>query len=299
METYTVAASGAGERLDMYLTDIRKDLSRSHAQKLIENKHVLVNEKSAKDSFRLRPGDVISLELPPPRPLDLTPEDIPLDIVYEDDDFMVINKPAGMTVHPAPGHYSGTLVNAVLAHCPSLQGIGDVARPGIVHRLDKDTSGLILVAKTDKAHQNLSRQFKDRRIKKAYTALVKGVTKDNAGVIDAPIARDPANRKRMAIVHGGRYAVTEWSVLKRFQNATLVEARPLTGRTHQIRIHFAHKGHPLFGDAVYGGPMGMIKRQFLHASRLEMRLPTSGEMRTFTCPLPEDLEEALGELRPT
>ena len=298
MEQYTVGPAGGGERLDRYLADVRKDLSRSHAQKLIEDQHVLLNGKASKDSFRLRAGDVISLELPPPRQLDLTPEDIPLDIVHEDDDFMVINKPAGMTVHPAPGHYSGTLVNAVLAHCPALQGIGDVGRPGIVHRLDKDTSGLILVAKTDKAHQNLSRQFKDRRIKKAYTALVKGVTKDNQGVIDAPIARDPTNRKRMAIVHGGRYAVTEWSVLRRFRDATLVEARPLTGRTHQIRIHFAHKGHPLYGDAVYGGPMGLVKRQFLHASALTMKLPTTGEARTFNCGLPEDLAEALENLRP-
>ena len=233
------------------------------------------------------------MRVPPPRPLDVEPEAIPLRIIYEDEDLLVVDKPAGMTVHPAPGQTRHTLVNALLAHCRDLSGVGGVLRPGIVHRLDKDTSGLLLVAKNDRAHADLSRQLKERAVEKGYLALVRGRMEQAEGVIEGAIGRDPRNRKRMAIVEGGRPARTAYRVREYLDGMTLVEVAPSTGRTHQIRVHFAAAGHPIVGDALYGKPSALVGRQFLHAYRLAFRHPRDGRHVAFESPLPPDLEEAL------
>jgi len=233
------------------------------------------------------------VRIPPPQPLDVEPEAIPLRIVYEDEDLLVVDKPAGLTVHPAPGHARHTLVNALLAHCGDLSGVGGVLRPGIVHRLDKDTSGLLLVAKNDRAHAGLSRQLKERTVEKGYLALVRGRIEQPEGVIEGAIGRDPRNRKRMAIVEGGRPARTAYRVREYLDGMTLVEVAPSTGRTHQIRVHFAAAGHPIVGDALYGKPSSLVGRQFLHAYRLAFRHPADGRAVAFESPLPADLEEAL------
>jgi len=291
--SFSLDASGQGERLDRFLAARCPDLSRSRIQQLIESGHVAVNGHAAKAAHRLKSGDVVAVTVPPPQPAPgLSPEDIPLTVVYEDADLLVVDKPAGLTVHPAPGHPSGTLVNALLARVPDLGGVGGELRPGIVHRLDKDTSGLIVVAKHERALRHLQAQFKARQVRKAYLALVHRRVQPAEGVIDAPIARDPRNRKRMAVVADGRAAVTRYRVVRYLPDYTLVEAEPATGRTHQIRVHFAHIGHPLAGDPLYGGLTKLVARQFLHAHRLTFRLP-SGEERTFSSPLPEDLEQAL------
>jgi 23S rRNA pseudouridine1911/1915/1917 synthase len=224
-------------------------------------------------------------------------EDIALDVIHEDRDILVVNKPAAMTVHPAPGHRASTLVNAVLAHCGDLSGIGGVLRPGIVHRLDRDTSGVIVVAKHDAAHNALAKQLKAREVDKVYVALVEGTPKPADGVIDAPIARDPRRRQRMAVVEGGREAATAYRVLERFEGVSLVEARPRTGRTHQIRVHLAAIGHPIVGDPVYGRRSPLVPRQFLHAARIEFAHPATGERVAYDAPLPPDLEQALRKLR--
>jgi 23S rRNA pseudouridine1911/1915/1917 synthase len=233
------------------------------------------------------------VRIPPPQPLDVEPEAIPLRIVYEDQDLLVVDKPAGLTVHPAPGHRSHTLVNALLAHCRDLSGVGGVLRPGIVHRLDRDTSGLLLVAKNDRAHAGLSKQLKERTVEKRYLALVRGRLEQREGVIEGAIGRDPRNRKRMAIVEGGRPARTAYRVREHLEGMTLVEVAPSTGRTHQIRVHFAAAGHPIVGDALYGKPSALVGRQFLHAYRLAFRHPRDGRSLAFESPLPADLEEAL------
>jgi len=289
-------------RLDRFLAAQVSELSRSQIQRLINQGMVIVNEAPTKPGHRLRPGDRIILHLPPPAPSQLIPEPVPLQIVYEDADLVVINKPPGMVVHPAPGHPAGTLVNALLAHCPDLAGIGGVERPGIVHRLDKDTSGLIVVAKNQSAHNNLTRQIKNRAIAKGYLALVYGQPDPPRGTINAPIARDPRHRQRMAVVPGGREAITHYQVLERLGSYSLLEVRPLTGRTHQIRVHLAFLGHPVVGDLVYGPkrqqtPGPGIKRQFLHAFLLGFRLPSSGEYREFRVDLAPDLEAFLQYLR--
>jgi len=257
---------------------------------------VLVSGRPAKASHRLRQGDEVTVHLPPPEPLDVAPEDVPLNVVYEDRDILVINKPAGMVVHPAPGHRGGTLVNAILARCPDLAGIGGYQRPGIVHRLDKDTSGLMVVAKNDKAHHSLTSQLKARRVHKVYLALVEGHLEPSQGVIDAPIGRHPRQRQRMAVVANGREAQTRYCVLHYLPGYTLVEASPITGRPHQIRVHMAAVGHPVVGDPVYGRPSPLVPRQFLHAYRLGFRLPDRDHYQEFEATLPEDLAEALRTL---
>jgi 23S rRNA pseudouridine1911/1915/1917 synthase len=288
-----VVQEDEGKRLDTFVGQRCPGLSRSYARRLIDDGLATVDGRSARPSYLLRRGDAVDVRVPPPRPLDVEPEAIPLRVVYEDKDLLVIDKPAGITVHPAPGHARHTLVNALLAHCTDLSGVGGVLRPGIVHRLDKDTSGLLLVAKNDRAHADLSRQLKERTVEKRYLALVQGRVEQPDGVIEGAIGRDPRNRKRMAIVEGGRQARTAYHVREYLDGMTLVEVAPSTGRTHQIRVHFAAAGHPIVGDALYGKPSALVTRQFLHAYRLAFRHPADGRAVALESPLPADLEEAL------
>jgi len=307
-KTIELRVSEGGQRLDKYVAQAVPDLSRSQAQKLIEDGLVTVNRGMAKASYGVEIGDLVVVRIPPPETLEVRPESIPLNIVYEDEDIIVVNKPAGMVVHPAYGHRTGTLVNALLAHCPTLAGAEDASRPGVVHRLDKDTSGLIIVAKNDSAWQCIQRQFKRREVKKVYVALLEGRLEPVQGVIEAPIGRDKKRRKRMAVVEGGREARTEYRVVeylgreggKASHPYTLVEAEPKTGRTHQVRVHFASIGHPLAGDPVYGfrqQRLSSLRRQFLHAQALRFRLPGTNEYVELTAELPEDLTGVLEELR--
>ncbi len=289
------AVSSTGERLDKYLAE-QCQISRSYAQKLINGGQVAVNGHAAKSSQKLNAGDKVVANIPPPSPISLAPESIPLKVVYEDNDLIVIDKPAGLVVHPAAGHRSGTLVNAILARCPDLGTIKDTIRPGIVHRLDRDTSGLMMVAKNDAAQTSLTRQIKQRSIEKGYLALVLGHLHPKRGAIDTPIGRHPKDRKRMAVVSGGREAHTEYRVIKYYNEYTLVEAMPETGRTHQIRVHFAAIGHPVFGDPVYGKKSPLLGRQFLHACMLGFRLPSSGKYVEFKTELPPDLDDVLKQL---
>jgi 23S rRNA pseudouridine1911/1915/1917 synthase len=282
----------AGLRLDKYISQACPELSRTRAQKLVEDGHITVNGKKVRSSFKLQAGDAVDILIPPPTPSTLAPEAIPLKVLFEDRDLMVVDKPAGLTVHPAPGHYTHTLANAVLALLPGLDAAG-TDRPGIVHRLDKDTSGLILIAKNPLAHMKLADQFKSRSVSKVYLALVKGRMSPDKGVIEAEIGRDPRDRQRMAVVTRGREARTEYEVLRYIDNHTLLEVRPRTGRTHQIRVHLAAIGFPVIGDATYGLKSDYLSRQFLHASKLGFRLPSSGEYREFESPLPPDLVRAL------
>jgi 23S rRNA pseudouridine1911/1915/1917 synthase len=272
--------------------------SRARAQRLIAAGQVMVDGAiHARPGEKLRGGESVVVMVPPPLPAGPLPQAIPLAIVYEDDHLLAIDKPTGMTVHPGPGHATSTLVNAVLAHCPELPGIGGVQRPGIVHRLDKDTSGLILVAKTDAAHRGLSNQLKERRIAKTYLALVEGVVAPPEALIDAPIGRDPNNRLRMTVIgHGGREAQTRYRVVEQLGDRCLVEARPITGRTHQIRVHLASVGHPVVGDPVYGRPSPLTGRLLLHAWRLELRHPVTDIPMLLEAPLPADFREALARL---
>ncbi len=298
----TFTSEALGERLDKVIAAELPALSRTQAQRLIEDGFVtLAGKVVTKVGQRLDHPAAIEVRIPPPAPAGNLPEAIPLDIVFENDDLLVINKPAGMVVHPAAGHVQGTLVNAVLGHAPDLEGVGDAQRPGIVHRLDKDTSGLIVVAKTDAAHRELQRQFKDREVEKNYLALLDGQPPTDTGRIEAAIGRDVRERKRMAVVpeRQGRPAVTEYKVVEKFAAHTLVEARLLTGRTHQLRLHFAYLKCPIVGDRVYGRrtPSLPLDRQFLHAARLTLKLPGSGQARTFTAPLPDDLAKVLQLLR--
>lgn len=297
-ETRSFTAPPGRPRLDAFLGTRAPDLSRSYAKKLIADGLVTVNGSEAKPAYALRGGDLVSVVIPDPERLDLTPEPIDLAVVYEDADLIVVDKPAGMTVHPAPGHPRGTLVHALLAHCPDLAGIGGVERPGIVHRLDKDTSGLIAVAKNAAAHRSLTGQFKARTVSKMYLALVKGRPKPSEGRIDSPLGRDPRHRKRIAPVDGGREAITGYRTAAVFKGVTLLEVRPRTGRTHQIRAHLASIGHPLVGDALYGGRSPLLSRHFLHAARLEVDHPRTGERLALESPLPADLMTALDALTP-
>jgi 23S rRNA pseudouridine1911/1915/1917 synthase len=286
------------ERLDKFLARSFSDLSRSRIQTLIENGLVTVNEQVVtKTGFSLERGQQVVMRVPAPEPSALVPESIPLDIIFENDDLMVINKPAGMVVHPAAGHSTGTIVHAALAHAPEMDGVGGVQRPGIVHRLDKDTSGLLLVAKNDKAHQWLQSKFKSRTLKKVYLALVDGAPPTPSGRIEAPIGRDPAHRKQMAIMPPGkgREAYTEYRSLESFEKHTLIEVNLLTGRTHQIRLHMAFLGCPIVGDSVYGHRKQSLplRRQFLHAQKLTIQIPGEKQARTFEAPLPKDLEKIL------
>lgn len=290
------------ERLDKFVAARVSDLSRTAVQRLIDDGFVTVNGAVTGAAHKVGQGDEIVVRVPPPAPATIEAEDIPLSIVYEDADLIVIDKPAGLVVHPAAGHDRGTLVNAILAHAPDLKGVGGEMRPGIVHRLDKDTSGLIVAAKHDAAHRELQRQFKSRQVKKVYLALVEGRLAPREGIVDAPIARDRVHRRRMAVSADGRPSRTRYKVIRdlRLADATysFVEAHPETGRTHQIRVHLAWLGHPLVGDTLYGRrkPALPIERQFLHAARLTLRLPSTGEERTFESPLPDDLDRVLRSL---
>lgn len=298
--TLVVAEQDDGLRLDRYAASRVADLSRSYARQLIEDAHILVNGRDARPSQAVRSGDVITVRRPLPRPTDLQPQEIPLAVMYEDADVVVIDKPAGMVVHPAPGHPDGTLVNALLARYPEIVVGGDL-RPGIVHRLDRDTSGLLVVARNDAALRYLQAQQQARTMTKVYLAVVEGRFKEPEGVIDAPIARHPQDRTRMAVVAHGRPARTRWRVVEDLGEYTLVEARLETGRTHQIRVHFAFKSRPLVGDPLYGprkprATFGLA-RQFLHAHRLGFALPSTHERVEFESPLPPDLQAALEKMR--
>ena len=292
-ETKILEVTESAIRLDKYLAREYPDFSRSHLQKLIEEGYILVNGCEVRVSLKLSVGDRIHINLPPPAPSSPIAEPIPLTIVYEDNDVIVVDKPAGLTVHPTPGHLNNTLVNALLARYPDLARFEDVMRPGIVHRLDKDTSGLMIVAKNNSAQQFLIQQFKDRSVTKGYLVLVKGKLTPIHGTIEAPIGRDPANRKRMAIVTEGRHARTRYQVKEYLDNCTLLEIVTETGRTHQIRVHLAAIGYPVIGDRVYGIKSTYLKRQFVHAYRLGLCLPSSGEYHEFTCDLAPDLKQAL------
>ncbi len=290
------------QRLDKFLVEQLPQFSRTQLQTLIRDGHVRVNENVVtKTGFTLEGSEQVQVHVPASEPTELIPEAIPLDMVFENDDVMVINKPAGMVVHPAAGHATGTLVHAALAHAPEMEGINGEQRPGIVHRLDKDTSGLILIAKNDIAMRWLQSQFKLREVKKVYLALVDGAPPTPSGRVEAPIGRDTANRKRMAVVspNKGRESVTEYVTLEAFDEHTLLEVHPLTGRTHQIRIHMAFLGCPITGDTLYGHRRATlpIHRHFLHATRLTIQLPGEATPRTFEAPLPQELEQALESLR--
>ena len=298
--TLQAAETDAGTRLDAWLAANLKATTRSGAVKLIEGGSVTVEGKLPSKKDKLRGGETVEVTLPEAEEVDLLPQDIPLDIVYEDADVIVVNKPKGLVVHPAPGHPDGTLVNALLHHCgDSLSGIGGEKRPGIVHRIDRDTSGLMIAAKNDAAHVSLSAQLQDHTLSRVYRCIVTGNLRADSGTVDAPIGRHPVDRKKMAVVAGGRRAVTHWRVLERFQGYTYVECRLETGRTHQIRVHMAHTGHPILGDTVYGNKKAVpgLQGQCLHAVGLRFIHPRTGEPVELSCPLTEEFEEQLRKLR--
>jgi len=298
IKVYSLVVDEQGARLDKYVAEHCEELSRTQTQKLISDGYIKVNDNIAKAGHKLNIGDRLTINIPSPTPTTLTPESIPLNIIYEDDDLLVIDKPAGLTVHPAPGHPAHTLVNAVLSHLSSLPDTGDWQRPGIVHRLDRDTSGVMIVAKNSASHSNLTDQFKNRSVVKAYQVLVKGHLTPEDGTIEAPVGRDPRHRQRMAVVaeSRGREARTEYHVVDYTGDYTLLEVRPETGRTHQIRVHLAAIGYPVIGDKVYGVKSPHLSRQFVHASLLGFKLPSTGEYVEFTSPLPHDLKKALKDI---
>ncbi len=287
----------SGCRLDQYLAVTDLGLTRSRLRQLIAGGNVLVNGAVAKPAHRLRSGDRVSVTVPPPGPSGVVAQDIPITVVYQDAELVVIDKPAGLSVHPGPGHPDRTLVNGLLALCPDIQGIGGQIRPGIVHRLDKDTSGLMIAAKTQFAHNRLSQQIKDREVSKGYMALVEGAPSPESGMIEVPIGRDTRRRTRMAVVPGGRESRTGYRLLERVSDHSLLELQLHTGRTHQARVHLAWLGHPLLGDGIYGRRSPLLPRHFLHAHRLSFAHPTSGESLEFQSPLPPDLQAALDSLR--
>ena len=295
-----LTADREGERLDAFLARSVPDLTRSAAQRLLERGAVTLRGRAAKKNDKTRLGDTLTVCLPEPQPVDLVPQDIPLDVIYEDDDVIVVNKPVGLVVHPAPGHPDGTLVNALLYHCgTSLSGINGELRPGIVHRIDRDTSGLIVAAKNDRAHLALAAQLQDHSLARVYEAVAVGGFREDCGTVDAPIGRHPVDRKKMAVDRkNGREAVTHWSVLARYPGYTHVECRLETGRTHQIRVHLASIGHPLRGDTVYGSkkPWPGLAGQCLHARRLRFVHPSTGEPLELECPLPDWFRDVLEKL---
>ena len=297
LKTREVVANGGGVRLDRFLAERERGLTRSRIHALISEGWVTVNGGPARPSQKVRAGDRVSLTIPSVRDMDLTPQDIPVRLVYQDADIVVVDKPAGLSVHPGPGHHDGTLVNALLARCPDIQGIGGVHRPGIVHRLDKDTSGLMVVAKSERAHHQLSAQIKAREVVKKYQGLTVGTPPLPEGTIDAPIARDPRHRQRMAVVAGGRESLTHYRVIDDLGELALLELRLETGRTHQIRVHLAYLGYPLYGDAVYGKARPNLARQFLHASHLAFVHPRTGDNVSFDSELPGELQRVLEGLK--
>lgn len=301
-KTYTVKKENIGNRIDAYLANEDIELSRVAIQRLIKDEKILVNNKKVKSSYKLQEGDKITVENEKPKEIELKAQDIPVEIIYEDNDIIVVNKPKGMVVHPGSGNPDGTLVNSLMNICKdSLSGIGGEIRPGIVHRLDKDTSGILVVAKNDKTHINLSEQIKDHKVEKTYIALVRGIVKENEAKIDMPISRSPKDRKKMAVVQGGKRAVTNFKVLERFpkDNCTLLEVKIETGRTHQIRVHLSEIGYPLIGDEVYsnGKNKWQIKGQCLHSKSLKFKHPITGKEMYLEAKLPKYYEDLLKELR--
>ena len=292
-----LTADRPGERLDVFLSRAVAGLSRSQARRLIDDGLVTVDGAPERPSYRLPDGARIAATIPAAEPAEPAAERIPLTVIYQDEDVIVVDKPAGLTVHPAPGHPGGTLVNALLALDPELAALGDRVRPGIVHRLDRDTSGLLVVARNERARADLTRQRKQREVSKTYLALVQGVPKPPQGTVEAPIGRHPRNRKKMAVIAGGREAETRYRVREEIDGFALLEVEPVTGRTHQVRVHLAAIGHPVVGDAVYGKRSEIVGRQFLHAWRLAFDLPSSGRRVEFESPLPADLRAALHEVR--
>ena len=302
MEPILLRASeeSKNQRLDAFLASSLDGLTRSQATRLIESGEVAVNGRAVGKSYKLAGGEDIAVTLPEPEPVEAVPQDIPLDVVYEDADVIVVNKPSGMVVHPAPGHPDGTLVNALLYHCAgTLSGIGGALRPGIVHRIDRDTSGLIIAAKNDAAHQYLSAQLADHTLARTYECIVVGKLREDRGTVDAPIARHPTDRKRMAVVAGGREAVTHWEVIARYPGYTHVRCRLETGRTHQIRVHMAYIGHPILGEMVYGAKKEVpgLTGQCLHAVGLRFLHPRTHEVVELSCPLPEEFTRMLQKIR--
>ena len=299
-EEYFVTEETAGDRIDKFLAEQYENLSRSFLQKLLKSGEVMVGGRPVKASYKVAEGDLISFEVPEAVEPEIVPEDIPLDVLYEDHDVILVNKPKGMVVHPAAGHYTGTLVNALMFHCKEdLSGINGVLRPGIVHRIDMDTTGVIIACKNDLAHNSIAAQLKEHSITRRYQAIVHGALKDDEGVIDEPIGRSPKDRKKMAVnYNNGKPAVTHYKVLTRFKDFTHIECRLETGRTHQIRVHMASIGHPLLGDAVYGPAKCPYKLQgqTLHAGILGFVHPRTGEYMEFSAPLPEYFEELLRKL---
>lgn len=298
LETVTAEAEDAGTRADVFLA-AKLGVSRSNMQKLLEDGRVKRGEKIIKANYKVRAGEMFVVDIPEPEPIEAVPENIPLDIIYEDDDVVVLNKARGMVVHPAPGNYTGTLVNALLYHCSNLSGINSAIRPGIVHRLDKDTSGIMIVAKNDAAHISLSQQIQSKTAVRTYLAVVRGNIRTDSGTIETQIARDKTDRKKMAVVKdGGRDAITDYEVLERFGKYTLVRCKLRTGRTHQIRVHMEYLGYPLVGDPKYSPmktPFG-IKGQALHSHTLEFTHPRTGERMKFEAPLPEDMHKIITRL---
>lgn len=298
LETVTAEAEDAGTRADVFLA-AKLGVSRSNMQKLLEDGRVKRGEKIIKANYKVRAGEMFVVDIPEPEPIEAVPENIPLDIIYEDDDVVVLNKTRGMVVHPAPGNYTGTLVNALLYHCSNLSGINSAIRPGIVHRLDKDTSGIMIVAKNDAAHISLSQQIQSKTAVRTYLAVARGNIKTDSGTIETQIARDKTDRKKMAVVkEGGRDAITDYEVLERFGKYTLVRCKLRTGRTHQIRVHMEYLGYPLVGDPKYSPmktPFG-IKGQALHSHTLEFTHPRTGERMKFEAPLPEDMHKIITRL---
>ena len=302
MEPILLRASeeSKNQRLDAFLASSLDGLTRSQATRLIESGEVAVNGRAVSKSYKLAGGEDIAVTLPEPEPVEAVPQDIPLDVVYEDADVIVVNKPSGMVVHPAPGHPDGTLVNALLYHCAgTLSGIGGALRPGIVHRIDRDTSGLIIAAKNDAAHQYLSAQLADHTLARTYECIVVGALREDRGTVNAPIARHPTDRKRMAVVAGGREAVTHWEVIARYPGYTHVRCRLETGRTHQIRVHMAYIGHPILGDTVYGAKKEVpgLTGQCLHAVDLRFLHPRTHEVVELSCPLPDEFTRMLQKIR--
>ena len=290
----------AGTRIDAWLAANLEDVTRSGAQRLLEEGKVTKDGKALAKNYKLTGRETLEVSLPDPEPVDVVPQDIPLDIVFEDGDVIVVNKPKGLVVHPAPGHPDGTLVNALLYHCgDSLSGIGGELRPGIVHRIDRDTSGLIIAAKNDFSHQRLAAQLQDHTLARIYHCIVTGNLREDSGTVDAPIGRHHIDRKKMAVVADGRNAVTHWRVLERYQGFTYVECRLETGRTHQIRVHMAHTGHPILGDTVYGNkkPVPGLQGQCLHAVGLQFVHPRTEELVELHCGLSEEFEAQLKKLR--
>ncbi len=299
VEKFVVSDLDKNKRVDLFLSEKLENMSRSYIQGIIEKESVKVNEKIIKSNYKLKTNDEILVEIPNPVELEVQGENIPIDVVYEDSDVIVVNKPKDMVVHPAPGNYTGTLVNALLYHCTDLSGINGVIRPGIVHRIDKDTTGILVIAKNDNAHNKLAEQFKNHSMTRTYYALVEGNIKEDEGTVNAPIDRHPVDRVKMAVVKNGREAVTHYKVLERFGQYTLVKCNLETGRTHQIRVHMAYIGHPLVGDNVYGYKKQKfnLRGQVLHAKELGFNHPTSGEYVHFDSNLPEYFEAILQNLR--